>query len=201
MAVAAAFLADTTRGAVVGRRASPRRWHVVKTHARRLVCAPPKFHCLSRHPTLPRVAAWLLAGSHGRGVVRALLQGYPPRPRPAFPGGSPERLCLKVGLGFRGSHSPAPRAGPGHSLLWGWGGFHNQKECASGPPARPRGSGTSGSQSETFLASKFSHEESGASSSRRRAGGTSRSLTRRLGCKGQARVCHCFHETFWKPRR
>lgn len=113
MAVAV-FLLDTTRGAVVGRRASPRCWHVVKKHAQCLVCAPPKFHCLSRHPTLRGAAAWPLAGSHGWrfGPGRG---DTPPRFSP--PG--PRRLCLKVGL--PGPHSLP--VGPGHSLRWGWSVF------------------------------------------------------------------------------
>lgn len=76
MAVAV-FLLDTTRGAVVGRRASPRCWHVVKKHAQRLVCALPSFIVSADTPRSaepPRGFSLVLAGG---GVGR--VGGPPPR--------------------------------------------------------------------------------------------------------------------------
>lgn len=105
----AVFPLDTTRGAAVGRRASPRCWHVVKNQRSAPCLCASKFHCLHQHPTLGPAAAWLLALSGGCGVG---LGG----PRLAFPGPElelpgPRCLCLKVR--FRGLHSPV---GPGALL-------------------------------------------------------------------------------------
>lgn len=133
MAVAP-FLLDTTRGAVVGRRASPRCWHVVKKHAHRLVCAPPSFIVSADTPHSaepPRGFSLFLAG---RGV--GFGSGAPP---PGFsrtgPGVvrtlEPRRLCLKVGL-LGPTHS---RPGPLSSRD---GAFSQSEESNSGPKIAPR---------------------------------------------------------------
>lgn len=94
MAVAV-FLLDTTRGAVVGRRASPRCWHVVKKHAQRLVCAPPSFIVSAATPR---------SAEQPRGFSLALASGGvgPGRgdPRPDSPGLDPGRLGPPSGGAF-----------------------------------------------------------------------------------------------------
>lgn len=171
----------------MGRRASPRCWHVVKKHAQCLVCTPPKFHCFSRHPTLRGAAAWLLACS--RGWRFGPGRGDPPTP--ILPAGTaePRRLCLKVGL--PGPHSLP--VGPGHSLRWGWGVF-TIEGMRPWPPNRPRVSVALESWtflklpvSKSFPTMSLRHdEESGrrASSLKRRVVRMSPSVTSRLGCKG-----------------
>lgn len=165
MAVAV-FLLDTTRGAVVGRRASPRCWHVVKKHAQRLVCAPPSFIVSADTPTLRGAAAWLLAGPRGPRWGPGSAGGGRPPPRFSGPGpgaaGTAERrrLCLKVGL--LGPHS-LPRSWARAPSSLGMGCFHDRRNAARAPTP-PCGVGGLAKLRllETPSLSKFSHDGFGA---------------------------------------
>lgn len=137
----AIFLLDTTRGAVAGRWASPHCWHVVKKHAHRLVCAPPSFIVSAGTPRSaesPRGFSLVLAG----GGVCGPCTGATPAPHfPSRPAAARERLCLKVGLEFRGSH-PTPSWARAHSSL-GLGCFHNGRTVTLAPKS-PSGIGNFG---------------------------------------------------------
>lgn len=116
----------------MGRRASPRCWHVVKKHARRLVCAPPSFIVSADTPRSPRGFLLFLAGGGvGSGSGAPLPRFSPLGPWAARPA-EPRRLCLKVGL--QGPRSLP--AGPGTSSP-GMGRLHHQRKATLDPRSPP----------------------------------------------------------------
>lgn len=125
MAVAV-FLLDTTRGAVVGRPASPRCWHVVKKHAQRLVCAPPSFIVSADTPRSaepPRGFSLVLAGGcvgPGRGD-----------PRPDSPGRDRGAAAPLSESWAPGPPTPSQLGQGTHCA--GDGVFSQSRECDCGP--------------------------------------------------------------------
>lgn len=149
----------------MGRRASPRCWHVVKKHARRLVCAPPSFIVSADTPRSPRGFLLFLAGGGvGSGSGASL-----PRFSPLGPWGArlaePRRLCLKVGL--LGSRSLP--AGPGTSSP-GMGRLHHQRKATLDPRSPPGVCPFGKLDFRIPSLYKFSHDVSGARGRVRTAG-------------------------------
>lgn len=128
MAVTVFFL-DTTRGAAVGRRASPCCWHVVKKHAHRLVCALPSFIVSADTPRSaepPRGFSFFLArvgcGSESEG----------PAPRFFFvrPPGAPLSESWAPG-------PPLPPRGARSLSSLGMGCSHNRRNATLSPLPAP----------------------------------------------------------------
>lgn len=118
----------------MGRRASPRCWHVVRKHADRLVCAPPSF-IVSADTARRRVASRSFSPAESGVQVRGTPGPFVPVGTEAARTAEPRRLCLKVErLG-----PPSLRIGPG-TLFASDGVFSQSEECDSGPPDRPRAS-------------------------------------------------------------